>query len=307
MSSTARTRSTAGLDQGLDRETPGRMVIGMASAAVFILLCATYWHAVRDMYMNWRLADSYYSHGFLVAPISMYLVWTKRAALGSAAFMPSAMGYPVVLASGLMLLAGDFLGFAVVQQVSLIPMILGVSLLVFGREITRIVWFPIVFLLMMVPIPSSITQNVVFDLKIVAAEAAVMLGRLLTLPMVREGSYIYFKNDSLLVGNVCGGLRSLIALFSVGLLMANISRTRPWARAAVIAMSIPIAVAANVVRIFALCLVGYFWGSDVAVGVFHDVSGLLIFAVAFGLFFALESVLRRFGSDDKLQEEAGSA
>lgn len=307
MSTTERTGSAAGLDQGMVRATPGRMVIGMASVAMFFLLCATYWHAIRDMYMNWRLADSYYSHGFLVAPISIYLVWAKRGALASAVPMPSALGYPVVLASGLMLLVGDFLGFAVIQQVSLVPMIFGVSLLVFGREMTRIVWFPIVFLLMMVPIPSSITQNVVFDLKIVAAEAAVVLGRLSTLPMVREGSYIYFKNDSLLVGNVCGGLRSLIALFSVGLLMANISRTRPWARVAVIALSIPIAVAANVIRIFALCLVGYFWGSGVAGGVFHDVSGILIFVVAFGLFFALESVLRRFGSGDELQEEARPA
>ena len=148
----------------------------------------------------------------------------------------------------------------------------------------------------MVPIPASLTQSVALQLKLFAAQCSVTLANLLTLPMVREGSFIYFGDDHLLIGDVCGGLRSLIALLAFGSLMAYISKTKTWARILVLIMAGPIAVLANVFRIFLLCVVGYFWGSNVAAGTVHDVSGYLIFVVAFILFLALENVLRKWAS-----------
>ena len=286
-----------------------RRVFPIASSLACVLVCVTYWSPVRDMYLNWSLADSYYSHGFLIAPISLYFVWAKRGALralDASERRPSALGYPFVVGAALLLLAGDFLSFSVFQQLSFVPMVAGITLLLLGNEATKILWFPIAFLLLMIPIPASITQSLVFDLKIFAADSAVGLARLFTLPIVREGSYIYFKDDALLVGNVCGGLRSLIALFAVGALMAHVSRTRLWARVSVLAMSVPIAIVANIARIFVLSIVAYFWGSDVAAGLFHDVSGILIFVVAFALFFSLESLLRRLAPRRDRESEAAA-
>ena len=305
MSATTRPEQTAS-DTTSSSE---RLVLPAASAVAGVLLCVTYWSPVRDMYLNWSLVDSYYSHGFLIVPISLYFVWVKRGALralDAAARRPSALGYPFVAGAALLLLGGDFLGFSVFQQLSFVPMVAGITLLLLGSEATKILWFPIAFLLLMIPIPSSITQSLVFDLKIFAADSAVGLAKLLTLPIVREGSYIYFKDDALLVGNVCGGLRSLIALFSVGTLMAYVSRTRLWARFSVLAMSVPIAIVANIARIFVLSVVAYFWGSDVAGGLFHDVSGIFIFVVAFALFFSLESLLRRLAPDQDREGEAAA-
>jgi exosortase len=105
---------------------------------------------------------------------------------------------------------------------------------------------------------------------------------------------VHFGEDFLLVGEVCGGLRSLIALLALGALMAYISKTHWIARLLLFVAIAPIvAILTNVLRIFSLCVVGYFYGSEVAAGTFHDVSGILIFVVAFVLFLSLEGLLRK--------------
>ena len=275
-----------------------RVAIALSS----VLMAVMYWNPLQQMYINYLLTDSYYSHGFLIPPISLYIAWTMRRELAQATQRSDPAGYALLALGAFLLLMGDFLGFMVFQHLSLLPMLIGLSLLLLGRQHTAILWFPLVFLLMMIPLPSSLTQSIALNLKLFAAESAVLIAKAMTLPMVREGSFIYFKDDFLLVGEVCGGLRSLIALFSIGMLMAYYSKSRPWARCLIIALSGPIAIAANVFRILLLCVVGYFWGSEVATGRFHDFSGLLIFAFAFVLFFALEAALRRAAPPKKLTE-----
>ena len=261
---------------------------------VIALFVVIYRNVAHELRTGWTLIDSYYSHGFLIPFISLYFVWRERTALGSLARIPSAWGYLWLFGATFMLFTGDFLGFGVITHLSLIPMITGALLLTHGAGRTRRIWFPIAFLFFMIPIPASITQSFALKLKLLATEAAVQLANLFTLPIVREGSYVHFGGDSLLVGEVCGGLRSLIALLALGALMAYISKTHWAARLLLFFPVAPmVAVLTNVLRIFSLCVVGYFYGSTVAAGTFHDVSGILIFVVAFICFFSLEGLLRK--------------
>jgi EpsI family protein len=200
-----------------------------------------------------------------------------------------------MFAAAIMLLAGDFLGFRVLAHLSILPMLVGVIVAVWAAEAARRMWFPLVFLVFMVPIPPSITQSVALNLKLLAAETSVRLANLFTLPMVRQGSYVHFGDDSLLVGDICGGLRSLISLLALAALVAFLSRAKTWARVILLAMSGPIAIVANVVRIFFLCVVGFYWGSDTAGGRVHDYSGFMIYAVAIALLLGSDSLLRRVG------------
>lgn len=261
---------------------------------VAALLVLIYWKAGREIHNGWTMVDSYYSHGFLIPLVSLFFIWRDRHALAALPRVPSAWGYPWVLGAACMLLMGDFLGFGVVAQLSLIPMITGVLLLTQGAARTKRLWFPLAFLLFMIPIPGSITQSFALKLKLVATEAAVQLANLCTVPVVREGSYVHFGDDFLLVGEVCGGLRSLIALLALGALMAYISKTHWVARLLLFFPIAPvIAILTNILRIFGLCVVGSFYGSEVAAGTFHDVSGILIFVAAFICFFSLEGFLRK--------------
>lgn len=269
---------------------------------VVAILAVLYRQSGREIYQIWVMADSYYSHGFLVPLLSLGIAWTRRNELRNAPRDVSAAGFVWLVGGLFLMLLGDFLGFRVFAHVSIVPILAGLIMLLYGKTAARLLWFPLFFLLFMVPIPPSLTQSVTLHLKLIAAELAVRLARLMTLPMVREGSYIHFGQDKLLIGEVCGGLRSLISLLAVGALATYFSRTRPWARAVLLGMTVPIAIVANVVRIFLLCVVGYFWGSDFAAGRFHDISGIVIFVTAFALFFALEAYLRRVAPQAEPEE-----
>jgi len=255
-----------------------------------------YARSAGELYMNWTLTDSYYTHGFLVPFISAYFIWKDRANLARLAVRPSATGLWWILGSAFLLLIGDYLGFRVFAQFSMLPMLAGMVSLLLGREWLRRLWFPLAFLLFMIPIPPSVTQSIALKLKLLAAQSAVALANAITLPVVQEGSWIHFGHDRMLVGDVCGGLRSLIALLALGVIFAYISKVKSWAKVFIMVLAGPIAILANIVRIFFLCIVGYFWGSEVAGGKVHDYSGILIFAVAILLFTALEAPLRRFAS-----------
>ncbi|NUM54713.1 MAG: EpsI family protein [Candidatus Hydrogenedentes bacterium] len=266
----------------------------MLFAVVALLLVITYWRSCGELYVNWMLVDSYYTHGFLVPFISAYFAWRNRAALLAFSWRSSAWGIVWVAMASLLLVLGDFLGFRVFAHISLVPMLAGVVIAFAGTRLALGLWFPLLFLFFMIPIPPSLTQSIALQLKLMAASCAVWMANAITLPMIRDGSYIYFGTDRLLVGDVCGGLRSLIALLAIGAVAAYICPAKTWARLLILVLAGPIAIVSNIVRIFLLCVVGYFWGSEVAGGWVHDYSGFLIYAVAIALFTAIDIPLRRW-------------
>ncbi|GMV90694.1 MAG: hypothetical protein AMXMBFR82_04720 [Candidatus Hydrogenedentota bacterium] len=285
-----------------------RWPLGM-SAVFGVAFVAIYWRSAGELYTNWTLTDSYYTHGFLVPFISAYFVWKDRAYLSRMPISPSKSGIVWIAFASLLLVLGDYLGFRVFAQFSMLPMLAGMIAVLLGNHWVRRLWFPLLFLIFMIPIPPSLTQNIALKLKLLAAQSAVVLANALTLPMVQEGSWIHFGNDRLLVGDVCGGLRSLIALLALGAIFAYISKVRTGAKLFIMVMAGPIAIMANIVRIFFLCVVGYVWGSEVAGGKVHDYSGILIFAVAILLFTAIDAPLRRFvpSKDEEPEPERPAA
>ncbi len=276
-----------------EQVVPGTPTAWWKVLPVAALLLLLYWVPMVQMVNIWELPDSYYSHGYLIPPVAAFLIWRKRPLLAGIPLRHSMWGYPCIVLASFFLILGDFFGFAVFGHFSLPLMLAGVAWTLLGTAWMAHLWFPLAFLYFMTPVPPSITQSVSLDLKLLATDGAVSLARLLTLPMVHDGSFVHFGSDHLLIGNVCGGLRSLIAMLALGVLMAYFSQCRLWARFAILLIAGPIAIASNVFRIFFLCVVAYFWGSPAATGLVHDVSGFVMFGLAFMLFFGLESILRR--------------
>lgn len=250
--------------------------------------------AVMGLWGIYTRIDSYYTHGPLVPLVSAFFVWRKRSELRSLSLAPHWSGVVVLAGACVLTLLGDFLGFRIFGQVALPLSVAGLLIAAYGWVIIRVLWFPLAFLVFMIPIPDSITQSLVLNVKLFATEAAVRLAHLVSLPMIRDGSYVVFGDDRLLVGEVCGGLRSLIALLALGAVMSYISQSKAWARCLLFVLAVPFALAANIVRIFFLCVVAYFWGSERATGAVHDISGILIYAIALALFLSAEYFARRF-------------
>ncbi|MFA6241052.1 MAG: exosortase/archaeosortase family protein [Candidatus Hydrogenedentales bacterium] len=251
----------------------------------------------REYYANWldnvSRKNSYYSHAFLVPFVSLFFVWRMREDLAQIPKKTSNWGYVVLVFACLMVLGGDLLGIRMLGEAAVIPLTAGMTLIFLGARQLRRIWFPLAFLLFMIPLPESMTTSITFHVKMLATDGAVLVARACLLPMIRDGSYVRLGDDYLLVGDVCGGLRSLISLLAFGAIVSYISDTNRLARVFILLASVPVAILSNMVRIFLLCVVAHFWGSGVASGWVHDVSGLLIYAVALALLFGLDRLLHR--------------
>ncbi|MBX7255473.1 MAG: exosortase/archaeosortase family protein [Candidatus Hydrogenedentes bacterium] len=252
---------------------------------------------LRPYFENWRdnvsRENSYYTHAFLVPFICLFFTWRMRNELARIPRGSSNWGYAVLGCACLMVLGGDLLGLRMLGEAAIIPLLAGFVLIFLGAGHLRRLWFPLAFLLFMIPLPEFLTTSITFRVKMLAMDCAIFLSRACLLPMIRDGSYVRFGDDQLLIGDVCGGLRSLIALLALGAMMSYMSQTRPCARVLTLLVSVPVAVFSNVLRIFFLCVVASFWGSEVASGWVHDISGLFIYVVALLLLFGFDRLLHR--------------
>ena len=286
----------------LKAQAIGRKTIAFWVAAG-VLCYLIFVEAFQDLYEFATRSDSYYSHALLVPFVSAFFLWRDRKVLSQMPTSPSILGYPFILIACVIVVVGDLLGFRIFGQIAVLPLLVGLILVFLGPRHLLRMWFPLVFLLFMIPLPMSLTTAMTFRARMLATEGAVQLWQAFFLPMVRDGSYIDFAGDRLLVGDVCSGLRSLIALLALGAVMSYISRTKTWTRLLILVASGPVAVAANVFRIFLLCVVAYFWGSELASGWVHDVSGIMIYVMALALMLALEALLRKIAPVSEPENE----
>ncbi len=167
------------------------------------------------------------------------------------------------------------------QGYSLVLLLFGLSLFFHGGRATRTVWFPLGYLVLMLPMPPYMMNVIAFRLKVFAARAGSGIAVKLGIPLARSGMTIHIPAGSLRIADPCSGLRSLIALVALGALFAYLTRGNAWKRVVLFAAAVPLAVLANVIRISVLCVVANVWGIDAALGFFHDFSGLLLFMIAF--------------------------
>ena len=284
----------------------GRPLEGVL-AGVFALMFVP---AMAWMQWRWGRGSSYYSHGYLIPVVVAWLVWLNRARLAKLKASDDLRWAGLVALAGglLLLLAGTFMRAYSVQGVSFVVVLCGTVFFLFGKAITRVVWFPLAFTMTMIPLPMHVVERITFKLKMFAAEGSVQVVDALRVVglhsylVVREGSYIHWeaasgKMDHIIIGDVCSGLRSLIALLAFGALFAYLAKMSLFRKLVLFAAAVPISVLANMWRIVTLTFIASKWGSEATHGSVHDVTGYGIFAVAFVLFFGFERVLRGSGGE----------
>lgn len=167
----------------------------------------------------------------------------------------------------------------------------GLILYFYGSKILKKIWFPVAFLVFMIPAPLVVITNISFKMKIFAAKIATGLLNNMGLNAVREGSLIKMPHAYVVVDDVCSGLRSLISLTALGGIFAYWMNANILKRIILFLSTIPIAIVTNVFRVIFLSSIAEIWGPEYAVGFTHDFSGFLVFAMAFILLFAVGRLL----------------
>lgn len=278
----------------VSREDPVHRISPVAwgvALAVIVLLGFAFRVPLGWMYERWIGAESYYSHGFLVPIVAVYLIWRDRYALAALPRGRSLFGL-ALLVLGLMiyLLSGMMVVFFT-AVFGLILMLWGMTGFIFGLPVMKRTAFAAFLLTFMVPLPLATIAGISLKLKLFAAEVAMRMIELSGIVALREGSTIYLGDAVVTVGNACSGLRSLISLIFLGVLFAYISNLT-WPRKLLLFLaSFPIAIIANIVRVFILCMVAYNGGNEAITPLVHDASGYLIFVVAFALLFLAVKLL----------------
>src|SRR5690606_5077150 len=158
---------------------------------------------------------------------------------------------------------------------SQIPVVVACLLLLRGWDGVRLAWFPLFFLLFMVPLPGALVQAITLPLKAVVSYVSEHLLYWAGYPIGRTGVTLTIGQYQLLVADACSGLNSLFTLEALGLLYMNVMRYTSKARNVVLAvMIVPISFVSNVTRVIALVLITYYYGDEVGQGFAHNFAGM---------------------------------
>ena len=263
-----------------------RLEISLAKGLVIGgLVVALYGPVVIQMVVQWW-QDPDYGHGFVVPLFVGYVVYQRRHELRQVPLEPSNLGFPVMLGATVLFLAGTLGAELFVSRSSLLFLFGGMILFFAGWKMLRAVAFPLAFLVLMIPLPALIYNQVTFPLQFLASRLASDSLELVGIPVLREGNVLVLPNYSLEVVEACSGIRSLMSLIALAAGYGYFVEQRLWARITLVVLMLPIAVASNALRVVGAGVVTYFWGPQYAEGFFHFFQGWLIFisAVACMLF-----------------------
>ncbi|MBV8476228.1 MAG: exosortase/archaeosortase family protein [Acidobacteria bacterium] len=237
----------------------------------------------------WR--DPNFSHGFFVPAFALYLVWRKKGILATLPQSPSWYGTLIVALGLLLLVIGNLGAELFLSRFSFLIVLAGLVVTFRGWSQQKELLFPCLFLILMIPIPAILFNQITFPLQILASKLASGLLPLLGVPVLREGNIIQIPAMPLEVAEACSGIRSLLSLTTLAIIYGYLMEPRIVIRVLLAACSVPIAVAANSLRIVGTGLMVQYWDPDKAEGFFHLFSGWLIFLVSLLLLFSLHKLL----------------
>jgi exosortase len=246
------------------------------------LLTWAFGSALRDLVFVWQTNEQY-SHGFLVAPFALFLLWQRRDRLDRAALRPSVWGL-VVLAAGVGLwLYGAYFHYVWLNTITIIPCVAGVCLALGGWAAWRWAWPAVLFLVFMVPLPFRVSDALSGPMQRVATQSSTFVMQVLGLPALAEGNVIHLNDSAIDVVEACSGLRMLVVFFALSTAVALVVRRPLTDRLIILASAAPIAVLSNIIRVTVTGILHQAVDSETANAFFHDVAGWLMMPLALGL------------------------
>ena len=264
------------------------IVAGALCTAIALMYASVFSSLVRQ----WA-SDDNYSHGFFVLPLAAYFAWERRRALASAPVSGGMAGL-FLLVGGLVVWAAGILGSDLfLTRVSMIGVAAGAIWFVWGQRHVRILAFPLLFLLLMIPLPAILFNQLAFPLQLFASRVGESVIVTAGIPVLREGNVLHLPGATLEVAEACSGIRSLVSLVMLGIVLGYFTGQRTGGRTVLALAAVPIAIVANAARVAGTALAAEWVGPEAAQGFFHTFSGWLMFVVAFAGLLLVQQVLLR--------------
>ena len=275
---------------------------GESSPTVFdvlvllVPLACAWWFVVAALFGQW-IDDPNYTHGLFVLPMALILAWRRREPVRAIEQKPSHAGLIVLAAAVVVYLLGILAAELFTMRVSFVTAVIGVVLATQGWGRTRALLFPLLFLLLMIPVPYVIYYKFTFPMQLWSSKLAAGVLSGLGMPIVRSGNVIELEGYSLEVVTACSGLRSIMTLGTLAVFMTDFFRMGTLGKVVMIAMSIPVAIVANIVRLTSTAVVAAMAGGETADSFLHGFSVVVVFLSGVVLLvtvgFMLEWIARR--------------
>ncbi|MDY6950003.1 MAG: exosortase [Thermodesulfobacteriota bacterium] len=257
---------------------------------VIMAFFIAYFPVWKRLVQAW-LGSEEYSHGFFVVPLSLYVLWRKKELLSEIPGSPSRWGMGVVVLSLSIYVFAHVGEILTVASFSMLLLIAGTVLYLFGLSVLKELAFPLVFLLFMIPIPSQIYSALTIPLQLFVSKASVWMAECFAIPIYREGNIIHLPGRTFEVVRACSGLRSMISLLALSAVFGYFTLTSPLFRIILFFSGIPAAILVNVIRVLLLVTAFHYFSVDFTVGSIHTIFGMCIFLLALLFILGIKGIL----------------
>lgn len=277
----------------LSHTSGGRAWLYAVSALIFALIWTLAWYGSTGAAMVeiWRRSETF-THGYLVLPIVLWLVWRMRAELAWVAPRPAWWALPLIAACVFAWLLGELAAVNALTQFALVSLLVSIVIAVLGTAVARKLAFPLAFLFFAVPIGDFLLPR----LMTWTADFTILGLRLSGIPVYREGQHFVIPSGRWSVVEACSGIRYLIASLMVGTLYAYLTYRSTVRRLVFIAVAVAVPIVANWARAYIIVMLGHISGNKIAAGVDHLIYGWLFFGVVIAIVFWIGS---RWREDDE--------
>jgi len=245
------------------------------AAAAFVVL---FLQPVQTLVRDWW-TDSEAGHGLLLAPLAVWLAWRSRP---PRPWAPNpVLGTTLLVAAVLLRYLSGLAAELFTLRFSMVLALAGLTVFWVGERQLRRWWLPFALLTLSIPLPALVTNAMTIPLQFKASALGAALLGWRDVPVRLSGNVIQLPGRQLFVTEACSGIRSLVALLSLGVLIGGLWLRSPVGRLAVVALSVPVAVVVNAVRVFLTGFLVYFVNPAFGEGFMHLTEGWLLFLVAF--------------------------
>jgi len=260
-----------------------------------------YGRLVPDLVNDWSFST--YSYGFLVPALAAYLVWEKRANLKRLPVSPSLWGNVALLLAVLLFLLGEVLSDSFLMRVSMVVATTALIQASLGNLFLKELAFPIFYLALMIPVPFVLVNAIVNYLMFFDAKHAATILQLLGIPIYLDSNFLHLPNLTVEVAEGCSGIKSIFALFVLGIFYSHLLPVSGRLKVLVVASTIPLAVITNLFRIVVTVWLTYYIGPVVLESLFHKLTGTFNFLLSFLLLIVLAELLRKKSAPAPLQRD----
>jgi exosortase B len=264
-------------------------------SALALSFCLLYGPAYVDLaHTIWATDEQ--GHGPIILAVSAWLLYAKRHEIAAAPNRPlPLLGWSLLVFSLIFFALGQSQEIIMFEIGSQVILLIAFLLIFKGTGALRFAWFPLFFMLFMVPLPGALVAALTAPLKSAVSVIASNLLYLMGYPVGRSGVVMTVGPYQLLVADACAGLNSMFTLEALGMLYMNLMRYSSALRNIVLALLlVPTAFLANIIRVMILVLVTYHFGDAAGQGFVHGFAGMVLFMVALGLMVLLDKMLGMF-------------